>query len=171
MPENHIDQALEEFRVALSMDPLSPIVNMNYGLTLLVAHRNSEALAQFDKILERDPGFVPAHFYLSQAYLATGRYPDAVSELEKTPQFAGVSATRDLPGYLKLMLEPAAPGPPTNIAVTYAVAGNGDKAFEYLEKAHSQQDSELMACIRFPAFDSLHRDPRWADLMRRVGLP
>jgi TolB-like protein len=171
MPENHIDQALEEFRVALSMDPLSPIVNMNYGLTLLVAHRNSEALAQFDKILERDPGFVPAHFYLSQAYLATGRYPDAVSELEKTPQFAGVSATRDLPGYLKLMLEPAAPGPPTNTAVTYAVAGNGDKAFEYLEKAYSQQDSELMACIRFPAFDSLHRDPRWADLMRRVGLP
>jgi hypothetical protein len=74
-------------------------------------------------------------------------------------------------GYLKLMLDPAAYGPPTNIAVTYTLAGNRDKAFEYLEKAYTEEDSELMACIRFPAFDSLHSDPRWADLLRRVGLP
>jgi eukaryotic-like serine/threonine-protein kinase len=171
MPENHIDQSLEEFRVALSLDPLSPIVNMNYGLTLLVAHRNAEALAQFNKILERDPGFVPAHFYLSQAYVSMGRYAEAVSELQKTMRFGGASATPDMQGYLKLMLDPAAYGPPTNIAVTYTLAGNRDKAFEYLEKAYTEEDSELMACIRFPAFDSLHSDPRWAELLRRVGLP
>ena len=62
-------------------------------------------------------------------------------------------------------------GPPTNIAVSYALAGDRNEAFEYLEKAYAEQDSELMACIRFPAFDLLHSDPRYADFMRRLGLP
>jgi hypothetical protein len=55
--------------------------------------------------------------------------------------------------------------------VSYALAGDRNKAFEYLEKAYAEQDSELMACIRFPAFDLLHSDPRYADFTRRLGLP
>jgi hypothetical protein len=55
--------------------------------------------------------------------------------------------------------------------VCYALAGDRNKAFEYLEKAYSEQDSELGACIRFPAFDVLKSDPRWAPFMRRLGLP
>jgi predicted Zn-dependent protease len=50
MPVNRIDQALEEFHVAMSLDPLSPIVNMNYGLTLMVAHRYPEAITQLEKV-------------------------------------------------------------------------------------------------------------------------
>jgi hypothetical protein len=49
--------------------------------------------------------------------------------------------------------------------------GNRDKTFEYLEKAYAEQDTELMACIRFPAFDSLRGDTRFKDLMRRLALP
>src|SRR5271166_2275582 len=55
MPQNRIDQSLEEFRIALSLDPLAPMTNVNYGLTLLVAHRDPEAIAQISKVLERDP--------------------------------------------------------------------------------------------------------------------
>ena len=174
MPENRIEQALEEFRTALSLDPLSGIVNVNYGLTLMVAHRYPEAIAQINKVLERDPSFGPAHFYLSQVYASTGRYADAVSELQKSASTRGVvrrSESSDLQGYIKLLLTPGIIGPPTNIAVSYALAGDRNKAFEYLEKAFAEQDSELMACIRFPAFDLLHADPRYADLMRRLGLP
>jgi len=173
MPENRIDQSLEEFRTALSLDPLSPIVNMNYGLTLMVAHRYPEALAQFNKVLERDPAFDPAHFYLFQVYASMGRYADAVSEGQESPQLRDQKGpwSPDAQGYLKLMLNPAAAAPPTNIAVAYALAGDRDKAFAYLEKAYAAQDSELMACIRFPAFDTLHSDPRWASLMSRLGLP
>ncbi len=61
--------------------------------------------------------------------------------------------------------------PPANIAVCYAVMGDRNKALESLEKAYAQQDSELMAVIRFPAFESLHSDPRWVELMRKLGLP
>jgi len=63
---------------------------------------------------------------------------------------------------LKLMLTAGDTAPPTNIAVAYALAGDRNKAFEYLEKTYSEQDSELGACIRFPAFDVLKSDPRWA---------
>jgi serine/threonine protein kinase/tetratricopeptide (TPR) repeat protein len=170
MPENRIDESLQEFHVALSLDPLSSIVNTNYGLTLMVARRYPQALAQFHKTLERDPTFVPGIFYLSQVYATTGHYADAVSELQKAGTVKG-SWSPDAQGYLKLMLEAGTDAPPTNIAVSYALAGDREKAFEYLEKAYSQEDSELMACIRFPAFDSLRSDPRFVDLMKRLGLP
>jgi serine/threonine protein kinase/tetratricopeptide (TPR) repeat protein len=172
MPENRIEQSLEEFRIALSLDPLSPIMNVNYGLTLMVAHRYPEAIAQIQKVLERDPSFSPASFYLSQVYASVGRYGDAVSVLRKSTLIKNnISSTADLPGYLKLMLDARSATPPANLAVVYALAGDRNKAFEYLEKARAEQDSELMACIRFPAFDLLHSDTRYADFMQKLDLP
>jgi len=171
MPQNRIEESLEEFRKALSLDPLSGIVNVNYGLTLMVAHRTPEAIAQMQKVLERDPAFAPANYYLSQLYASTGRYAEAVSGLEKiaSPPITG-SFSGDAQGYLKLALDPRM-GTPTLVAVVYALMGNRDKTFEYLEKAYAEQDTELMASIRFPALDALRGDPRFKDLMRRLRLP
>jgi eukaryotic-like serine/threonine-protein kinase len=172
MPQNRIEESLQEFRTALSLDPLSGIMNVNYALTLMVARRSPEAISHMQKLLERDPSFSPAHFYLSQIYISNGRYAEAVGELRKTTfGRAKGPASPELEGYLKLMLAAGDTAPPTNIAVTYALAGDRNKAFEYLEKAYTEQDSELGACIRFPAFDVLKSDPRWAAYMRRLGLP
>ena len=55
VPEKRFDQAFEEFHIALALDPLSPIMNTNYAVTLMDAHRYPEALAQFRKTIERDP--------------------------------------------------------------------------------------------------------------------
>src|SRR5882724_2873078 len=154
MPQSRIEESLEEFRQALSLDPLSGIVNVNYGLTLFVAHRTPEAIAQMQKVLERDPAFAPAHYYLSQVYASAGRYAEAVSEQQKIgPAPIPGSFSGDAQGYLKLMLDPRGGPAPTAIAVVYALQGDRNKAFEYLEKAYAEQDAELMACIRFPAFD------------------
>jgi hypothetical protein len=49
--------------------------------------------------------------------------------------------------------------------------GDRDKAFEYLEKAYANQDVELILGVRSPALDSIRSDPRYRDLMRRLGLP
>jgi eukaryotic-like serine/threonine-protein kinase len=175
MPENRIDQSLEEFRLALSLDPLSPIVNTNYGLTLMVAHQYPEAIAQFNHLLQRDPSFLPGHYYFSQVYATTGRYADAITEMQKVSTLKGStitgSFTLDAQGFVKLMTNPAITAAPSTIAFTYALAGDRNKAFEYLDKAYAEQDSEIMACIRFPAFDSLHSDPRWAAFMSKLGLP
>jgi serine/threonine protein kinase/Tfp pilus assembly protein PilF len=72
VPEKKFEQAIEEFRVALSLDPLSPIMNTNYAATLMDAHRYPEALAQFQKTVERDPTFGPAHHKLAHLYATTG---------------------------------------------------------------------------------------------------
>ena len=173
MPQNRIEQSLEEFRKALSLDPLSGIVNVNYGLTLMLAHRTPEAIAQMQKVLERDPAFGPAHYYLSQVYASSGRYAEAVTELQKaTPTPVPGTFSGDAQGYLKLMSDPrGGTVAPTAVAFVYALRGDRDKMFEYLEKAYGEQDTELMACIRFPAFDAMRSDPRFKDLMRRLNLP
>jgi hypothetical protein len=57
------------------------------------------------------------------------------------------------------------------IAVSFGVLGDGNKALEYLEKAFSDEDDELIFCIRYPALDSIRKDPRYAALMKRLGLP
>ena len=173
MPTNHIEEALEQFRLALALDPLAPIVKTNYALTLMDAHKYPEARVQFDQIFERDPSFGPALFYLSQMEATQGQWADAVSTLQKTR--AGATSRRswspDAKGYAELMDAAGNGMLPANAAVAYSLAGNRDKAFEYLEKAYADQDDEITAVIRFPAFDDLKSDPRWATLMHNLGLP
>jgi eukaryotic-like serine/threonine-protein kinase len=171
IPEKRIDQALDEFHTALSLDPLSSIVNTNYAVTLMVAGRYPESLSQFQKVLERDPAFAPAHYKLSQLYATTGHFADAISEFRKFAPISG-SWSADSRGYSRLTIE--APNPHDNIAaiaVGFALAGDRNKAFEFLEKALAEEDDELIFAIRYPAFDSIRSDPRYADLMRRLGLP
>jgi eukaryotic-like serine/threonine-protein kinase len=171
LPEKRIDQALAEFRIAMSLDPLSSIVNTNYATTLMVAGRFPESLAQFRTTLERDPAFQPAHYKLSQLYATTGHFAEAVREFQIATQVPG-SWSADAQGYSRLTLTaPTAIDPVAAIAVGFALTGNRNKTFEYLEKAFSDGDDELIFCIRYPAFDSIRSDPRYADLMRRVGLP
>jgi serine/threonine protein kinase/Tfp pilus assembly protein PilF len=171
IPQKRIDQALDEFHIALSLDPLSSIVNTNYATALMVAGRYPESLAAFRKTLERDPGFGPAHYKLSQLYATMGRFAEAESEFQKYISVPG-SWSADAQGYTRLMLAV----PPENdtvsgIAVGFGLTGDRNKAFEFLEKAFADQDDELIFCIRYPALDSLRSDPRYADLTRRMGLP
>ncbi len=171
LPQNRMDQALEEFRKALSLDPLSPIINANYATTLMSAHRYPEALAQFQKTLQADPHFAPGHYKFSQYYAATGNFAEAVNEMQKFTLVHGTFSP-DARGYAETLLAHAttdewlAP-----IAGAYASGGDRGKAFEYLEKAYAVEDTELILLIRYPLFDSLRTDPRYADLMRRLGLP
>jgi tetratricopeptide (TPR) repeat protein len=154
----------------LSLDPLSSIVNTNYALMLMQARRYSESLAQFQKVLARDANFNPAHYKLSQLYANTGRFADAVEEMRQViskPPPAGPDAK----GYLALTLAMSNSDRSAAVAVAAALAGDRNQAFEYLEKAYSDGDSELLFVIRFPALDQLRSDPRFKDLMRRLDLP
>ena len=169
-PQNRMDEGLEQYRTAISLDPLSSIINTNYGVMLMEARHYPEALAQFQKVLARDPNFPAVHYKLSQFYATTGRFADAVNELQGVfPKPIPVS--EDAKGYLQLTLRLEGSDRSTAAAVAAALVGNRDEAFEYLEKAYSDGDNELLIGIRYPALDSLRSDPRFADLMRRLGLP
>jgi serine/threonine protein kinase/Tfp pilus assembly protein PilF len=169
-PENRLEEAQAQYRTALSLDPLSSIVNTNYGITLMCAKHYPESLAQFQKTLERDPNFAPAHYRLSQLYATTGRFGDAVTEFHKA--FSKTTeVTDDAKGYLKLMLTLEGSVRSGAVAVASALAADKEQAFQNLEKAYTDGDNELMITIRYPALDTLRSDPRYADLMRRFGLP
>jgi hypothetical protein len=99
-----------------------------------------------------------------------GRFADAVSEIKKIGTDPG-SYSPDAQGFIKEMLSLTHGPLPANVALAYAVAGDREKAFEYLERAYSEDDDELLAVIRFPGFDSLQSDPRWANLLKKIGLP
>jgi serine/threonine protein kinase/Flp pilus assembly protein TadD len=171
VPGKRTDQALSEFRTALSLDPLSPIVNLNYGLTLMVNRQYPEASAQFHKLLQTDPSFAPTHFYISEFYAMTGHFADALSEMQKFGAAPGTFSP-DARGYNQAMLAAQDKfADPANVALSFAIMGDREKTLAYLEKALTEQDLELVAVVRFPPFDLIRSDRRYAELMRKVGLP
>jgi eukaryotic-like serine/threonine-protein kinase len=169
VPENRVDEALAEFRTALSLDPLSPIVNTNYGWTLMVAHRYDESSAQFQKMMKQDPNFGPAHFKFSHLLAAMGRYAEAVSEMQKLEELLGhVSVTPDANGYCTL--NQAITGADRMPSSALACAStNRDLALRALESG--LEDGDLVGqFIRGPEFDPLRSDPRYLGAMRKMGL-
>jgi predicted Zn-dependent protease len=172
VPEKRFDEAFQEYRLALSLDPLSPIMNLNYATTLMDAHRYPEARAAFQKVSQSGPTFLPTHFKSSQFYAVSGDFASAVSELQKFAPASG-SWSPDAKGYRELghaqfsnRAEAA-----MWMALTTAPSGDRNRTFEYLETAFANQEIELVLCIRYPTLDPIRSDPRYADLMRRTGLP
>jgi serine/threonine protein kinase/tetratricopeptide (TPR) repeat protein len=172
LPQNRISEALDQIRAALSLDPLSSIVNSNYGVILTAARRFPEAKAQFQKVLDRDPSFAPGHYKFSHFYAATDDFANAVKELQLSNPVSG-SFTPDAEGYTKHALAEFSTSLDAIDAVIigYSMSGNRDKAFEYLNRAFQDGDSELVYVIRNPALDSLRSDPRFKELMHRLNVP
>jgi serine/threonine protein kinase/TolB-like protein/Tfp pilus assembly protein PilF len=175
-PNNQLEQSLAEFRLALSLDPLASIVRTNYALTLMDAHKYPEARAEFNQILEREPDFQPAYFYLGQMLATQGNWSEAIADLLRSGPAAltplpGHPFSPDAQGFVNLFVAVGRDILPANTAGAYALAGDRDQAFHYLDSAYEQRDDELLAVIRFPAFDSLKSDPRWAALLHKIGLP
>ena len=135
-------------------------------------HRYPESLAQFQKVIEREPNFFPAHFKLSTLYATMGRYPDAVREMRKSfntpPSFV---VSEDVAGYLQLASTSEGTDRVSVMGAASALAGDRDGAFHYLEKSFADGNNNLMQVLRYPALDSLHSDPRYADLLHRMGMP
>jgi eukaryotic-like serine/threonine-protein kinase len=180
------DQAIAEMKQALETDPLSLIINANLGQIYYHARRYDQAIEQGRKTLEIAPDFVVAHANLIDVYEQKGMYPEAIAALrtlgERGQQEAALleAAYRaaGARGYwqkrLDLPLDRLKRGEyvkPTTIPRIYAQLGDKERAFEWLEKAYADRDSELVELRVEPGYDPLRSDPRFADLLRRIGLP
>jgi serine/threonine protein kinase len=177
LPLKRYDEALAETRTALSLDPLSPIINANYGVLLMAAGKPTEALEQLRKAVAIDPNFPPSHQKLAQAYAETGKYAEAIKEWQN---FAGApkKTSEDARGFGQFVVESLTKqqekigyAPESFFALGYAIAGDPDKTFEWLNKAVTAEDDQLGFYIRYPVFDPYRSDPRYADIMHRIGLP
>ena len=183
------DEAIAEIRRALELDPLSVIINRIYADILVDARRFDEAIAAVSKDNRaRSRTFRPRTIFLGRAYEAKGMYDQAVEAYSKSgavnqvpdgnaKQMADIYKKSGWKAYVqanldRLMAPPAGPLPPY-VVVDFSMPGlvKNDEAIQWLEKAYEERDFRMIMITVSFEFDSLRSDPRFRDLVRRVGLP
>jgi TolB-like protein/DNA-binding winged helix-turn-helix (wHTH) protein/Flp pilus assembly protein TadD len=180
------DEAIAEMRKAESLDPLSLIINADLAELLVLAHSYDESIQQSHKTIEMDPNFAMAHNQLAQAYLEKRLYGESIAELQKAVQLSGGSptcianlarayaASGKRGEAIKLLSDLKKRSNPTysygsEIATIYASLGDRDQAMNWLEKAYDERFNP--GVLLRPGFDPLRSDPRFEELVRRIGLP
>jgi TolB-like protein/DNA-binding winged helix-turn-helix (wHTH) protein/tetratricopeptide (TPR) repeat protein len=147
------DEAIREFRNALAARPDDVVPLLPLGWALFYNHQAEEAIRVWEKaaaVTDRSPAIIGN---LIWAYARTGRRADALrllGELKKRQQTGYIPAGAFVTAYLGL--------------------GDNDEAFAWLERAYQEQSNILIYIKVFPPYDSLRGDPRFQDLVRRVGL-
>jgi TolB-like protein/DNA-binding winged helix-turn-helix (wHTH) protein/Flp pilus assembly protein TadD len=180
------DEAIAEMRKAENLDPLSLVINADLAELLALAHSYDESILQSRKTIEMDPNFGLAHNHLAQAYLQKRMNDEAVAELQKAVQLSGGSPTciaNLARAYVasgkrteaeRLLSDLKKRSNPNNslaseIAMIYAALGDTDQAMSWLEKGYEERFNP--GVLLRPGFDPLRSDPRFQDLVRRIGLP
>jgi len=181
-------EALAEVKRARELDPLSPFVNALEGQFLIHAGRTDEALVRLQKTFELEPNFWMAHLFASSAYIEKGMYTEAVAEARKASGLSPAqtisyafgsyalakSGKRDearaaLNELLKLSTGRFVP--PSNIALAYNGLDETNETFAWLERGYQQRDPKMTFLKVQPKWNNLRSDPRFAEIMRNVGLP
>ena len=182
-----VEEANEQGRHALELDPLSVTARWCLGWAFLSAGRSDEAIEQLSKAMELDPNSSWARTFLGRAYLLKGMQQRGIEELEKArhdgPDDAfvlgllgyGYAVTGRRADALKILQrfdEMDRHRYVSRAARVYVYAGLGDKdkAFEWLEKAYQERSDALAWFRQEPESKSLRTDPRFAVLMRKIGF-
>jgi TolB-like protein/lipoprotein NlpI len=187
------DEALFEIKRAFELDPFSRPVNLNLGLCYWILRRNDEAMAQLKKLIETEPTYPIPYQFLAFMYAERGMYEESVelrckgevllnietveSCERKNADFQQAVKTSGATGFWRKTLEydlkyyERGIGPTVAVAASYARLGEKEEAIEWLEKAFAEHDNEITYLKVDTSFDNLKSDPRFADLLRRIGLP
>jgi TolB-like protein/Tfp pilus assembly protein PilF len=186
-PIGRLAEAREQIETACILDPDSLAIQMTRGVLLYFEHNFEAAIAQYQKILEGNPDFGMAHFFLGQAYIELRRHREAIESLQRAVQLSGRSAeTIALLGYahsragnlgdaVHLSLELTRRSSqiyvsPVLQAQIRAGLDDLDRVFEYLEQAYHARSSDLIWIGIRPTMDPLRSDPRFQDLVKRIGV-
>jgi TolB-like protein/DNA-binding winged helix-turn-helix (wHTH) protein/Flp pilus assembly protein TadD len=179
------DEAIAEMRKAENLDPLSLIINTDLAELLLLAHSYDESISQSRKTIEMDPNFALAHNQLGQAYLQKQMQDEAITELQKAVQLSAGSPTclanlarayaasgkkSEAAKLLTDLKKRSSPGysHASEIAVVYAALGDKNQAITWLETGYEERFNP--GVLLRPGFDPLRSDPRFQELVRRIGL-
>jgi TolB-like protein/DNA-binding winged helix-turn-helix (wHTH) protein/Flp pilus assembly protein TadD len=180
------EEAVAEARRARELSPLSPVINVELGGTLVRSGRYDEAIEQVHRVLEMDPKFARAYMTLAAAYEGQGDRPRAVAALEKAASlsgravggawlgyFYGVSGRRrEALAILAALAERSRKQyvSPQHLAIVHLGLGHDDEAFALLEKAYEERAFEVLGFSGL-LYDRLSGEPRFQDLLRRMRLP
>lgn len=182
------EEALAESNRALELDPVSPIINLHLGWHYLYTKQHDRAIEQLAKTLELDPDYALAHWYLGLAYEQKKMYPDALREMGRAKDLLptnlavqcdighlyAVSGDKgDAEKMIAKLKEESARRYVNQyeLALIYIGLGQNDQAFKALERAY-REHSDMMVYLNVdPRLDYIRSDSRFADLIRRVGVP
>jgi TolB-like protein/DNA-binding winged helix-turn-helix (wHTH) protein len=194
-PMSRHQEAIAEMKKALALDPLSLPLSNYMGNTYLFAGEYEKAFQQFQHTIDLDPTFPLAHFFFADLLVEIGKYEQGIKEYQTGALLAGASPeeasaqaaefraafqTGGPKGYWQKILDvrlkeyqQAGPRyvPAWGVAVAYARVDDNEKALEWLQKSYAERDPSLTLVKSYPEFRSLRGDPRFADLLRRIGLP
>jgi DNA-binding winged helix-turn-helix (wHTH) protein/TolB-like protein/Tfp pilus assembly protein PilF len=181
-------EAIAERKRAVDLDPVTPFTANAVGWSYFYAHQYDQAIECYKKALELDANFVNAYLDLGNVYYQKGMYDEAVAAWLKHRSLTGgqpetiallkqAYATGGIKGYwqkdLDLANEQLKQGRVGGwrMARIYTELGDKDQAFAWLNRAYEERTSLMIFLKVVPFFESLHSDPRFADLLRRIGLP
>ncbi len=181
------DEALTEIKVALELDPLSIMINAIFGGIFIFARRFEEAIEQLRKTIEINPNFPFAYLWQAGAYSGIGDYDNALVSLLKSETLIkdmtysigllgwgyaladqNIKALKVLERMEKLSENKYVSS--LHKAFIYIGLDNKDKTFEYMEKAYFEREPWMIYIKTLPLFDSLHSDPRFIELVKKMGL-
>lgn len=178
------DEAEANFRRALELEPASQNVNRNYGNFLMVVRRYDESEKQLRKAVELDPNFQVGYFSLANTLQMQGRYAEAVEAYAKarevtrnSEEAAAMRASFKKGGWRGFVLDFSKNDwmpdnrPKYIDAARLASIGENQRALDALEEAFAERESFMMFLKVDPRLDPLHDEPRFQDLLRRVGFP
>jgi eukaryotic-like serine/threonine-protein kinase len=180
-------EALAENEKALALDPASPQMNANHAWILFDMHRYDDALAESNRLIAATPEFPVYYGLRSDVYRHLGNQDAFVADLimamkkserpERAEAFAAGYGKAKLIGACAALIEVLKNESqreyvsPYEIARYYALMGDRDHAFEWLEKSYAERSGPLLSIKLDSFFEPLHSDPRYIDLLKRMGLP
>jgi eukaryotic-like serine/threonine-protein kinase len=181
------EEAATEIRMAQELDPLSVSTQVTAGFVPYFAREYEKAIAQCQKALELDPNSAGAYDCLGSSYLAEGMYEQALAAFHKAVSLSNNDPARlvglgrayaladqksDALGVLDQLRQTSRHDylPPYFFASIYAALGEKDKAFAALDHAFTEHDIYLAWLKVDGAMDPLRDDPRFSELLHRVGF-
>jgi eukaryotic-like serine/threonine-protein kinase len=188
MSRGRAEESLAASNRARELDPLSLSISVQRGFLLGNARRYDEASEQLRRVIAMDPNHYQSYWFLGHIYAFNGQFDEAVAASEKAVSLSGRA-----PGALGMLglvygltgrkgeaaevlnelleLNKRRYVTPAVVAWVYIGLGDKDQAFVWLEKAYQEHSFYIAYFKANPIADSLRSDPRFADLVRRVGLP
>jgi TolB-like protein/DNA-binding winged helix-turn-helix (wHTH) protein/Tfp pilus assembly protein PilF len=188
MARGRRDESIAENELARKADPLSIIIRTDAADLLCAAGRFDEAIQKAKEAMDLDPDFRLGHYFLGLAYAGKEMYPEALAEYQKGVAmdskdewslsglgwvYALMHNRMKAEEIIRRLRQDARERPDLalEIASIYSALGEKDEAFAWLDKAYQNRDGGLMFVNSYWNFRQIRSDPRFAELVKKIGLP
>jgi DNA-binding winged helix-turn-helix (wHTH) protein/TolB-like protein/Flp pilus assembly protein TadD len=181
------DEAIAMRKHAQALAPPVAAIIANVGYSYYYARQYDEAIKQHQRALELNPRFWRSQLAIGHAHVQLGKYEEGIAEIKKAISFREETRAIATLGHAYAVAGRHAEArkvidqleqlskrkyvPPYFIAVIYAGLGERDKMFAWLERAYQERHPFMTFIGVEPVFDPVRSDPRFVELVRRVGLP